>query len=99
MIEQPHGSLLSAGAKPQWERWGEGILRFSFITSCATLIRSVINKIICDLSMSLSHLMSLSSYFFSPVQLRKGSDRVALVGSWLPAEVHPSQSECFYKAS
>jgi len=33
--------------------------------------------------------MSLSLYFFFPVQLRRGSDRAALVGTWPPARVNP----------
>ena len=33
--------------------------------------------------------MSLSFYFFSPVQLRRGSDRAALVGTWHLARVNP----------
>ena len=35
--------------------------------------------------------MSLLFYFLSPVQLRRGSDRVALVGTWHPARVNPLQ--------
>jgi len=35
-----------------------------------------------DLSLSLSRPSSLSSYFLSPVQLRRGSDRAVLVGTW-----------------
>jgi len=37
------------------------------------------------MSLSLSWPTSLSLYFFSPVQLRRGSDRAALVGTWHPA--------------
>ena len=35
-----------------------------------------------DLSLSLPRSSSLAFYFLSPVQLRRGSDRVILVGSW-----------------
>jgi len=37
---------------------------------------------VSDLSLSLSQPLSFSSYFLSPVQLRSGSDRVVLVGTW-----------------
>jgi len=37
---------------------------------------------VSDLSLSLSHPLSLSSYFLSPVQLRRESDRAVLVGTW-----------------
>jgi len=35
-----------------------------------------------DLSLSLSPPSSLLSYFLSPVPLRRGSDKVVLVGTW-----------------
>ena len=38
--------------------------------------------LVSDLSLSLSRPWSLSSYFLSPVQLRRGSDRAVLVGTW-----------------
>jgi len=41
--------------------------------------------------------MSLSSYFFFPVQLWRGSDGAALVGTWHPARVNPphiSREKC-----
>jgi len=37
---------------------------------------------VSDLSLSLSQPLSLSSYFLSPVQLRRGSGRAVLVGTW-----------------
>ena len=37
--------------------------------------------------------MSLSLYFLSPVQLRRGSERAALVGTWHPARVNPPQPQ------
>jgi len=33
-------------------------------------------------------MLSLSSYFFSPVQVRRGSDRVAFVSTWHPARLN-----------
>ena len=44
------------------------------------------------ISLSLSRPTSLSFYFFSPVQLRRGSDRVDLVGTWHLARVNPRHS-------
>jgi len=35
--------------------------------------------------------MSLSLYFLSPAQLRRGSEKAALVGTWCPARVNPPQ--------
>jgi len=35
--------------------------------------------------------MSLLLYFLFPVQLSRGSGRVALVGTWPPARVNPPQ--------
>jgi len=35
--------------------------------------------------------VSLSSDFLSPVQLRRGSDKVSLVGTWHPARVNVPQ--------
>jgi len=37
---------------------------------------------VSDLSLSLPQPSSLSSHFLSPVQLRRGSDRAVLVGTW-----------------
>jgi len=37
---------------------------------------------VSDLSLSLSRPSSLLSCFLSPVQLRRGSDRPVLVGTW-----------------
>ncbi|KAM6211653.1 uncharacterized protein WM294_002823 isoform 2-T10 [Sarcoramphus papa] len=37
--------------------------------------------------------MSLSLYFLSPVQLRRGSDKAALVRTWHLARVNPPQRE------
>ena len=36
-------------------------------------------------------IVLLILYFLSPAQLRKGSDRAALVGTWPPARVNPLQ--------
>jgi len=44
---------------------------------------------VSDLSLSLSPPRSLSLYFFfSPVQLKRRSDRAALVGTWCPARLN-----------
>jgi len=46
-------------------------------------------KLLRGLSLSLSQSMSLTLYVLSPVQLRRGSDRAALVGTWCPPRVNP----------
>jgi len=45
---------------------------------------------VSDLPLSSSQLTSLSSYFLSPVQLRRGSDKVVLVDTWHLSRPNPN---------
>jgi len=40
--------------------------------------------------------MTLSFYFLSPVQMKRGSHRAALVGIWCPAKVNSPQEKIMF---